>query len=123
MIPQVDADGNEIAGVHMPDLSVPLATYTGWNLRVPKIGSPGDRYGTIGATFPFPSTRAEREMFGDPRLSVEERYRDEHDYLARVEAAARQLVGERFVLERDVPKIVEHAKQNWDSRVSVSAKK
>src|SRR4051812_31500197 len=43
LVPQVNSDGNEIGGVHLPEITVPLATYTGWNLRDPSIGGSGQR--------------------------------------------------------------------------------
>ncbi len=123
LVPQVDVDGNETSGVRMPDLSVPLATFTGWNLRTPAIGAPGEVYGTVGATIAFPATRADRQKSGDPRLSIEERYRGEQDYGTRVETAARELVRERLVLERDVPQIVEQARRRWQSLMGASVSK
>jgi len=120
-IPQVDADGNETSGVRLPQVSVPLGTYTAWNLRQPKIGAPDSTLVNIGSLFLFAKTKAEREKNGDPRLSVEERYRGEEDYLAKTEAAARQLVKQRFLLERDVPQIVEHAREQWQSVMNSSA--
>jgi hypothetical protein len=121
LIPQVDADGNEIGGVRLPQVSVPLGTYTAWNLRQPKIGAPDSTLVNIGSVFLFAKTKAEREKNGDPRLSVEERYHGEEDYLAKTEAAARDLVQQRFLLERDVPQIVERAREQWQSMMSASA--
>ena len=113
-LPQTDADGNEIAGIRLPDQKVPLATYTGWNLRDSKIGGENMRLPLIGSLIPFARTKAEREKSGDPRLSIEERYSSEQDYLRRVEAAARALAGERYMLEQDIPLAVEKAKTRWD---------
>ena len=124
LVPQVDADGNEIAGVHLPQLSVPLGTYTGWNLRQPKIGASEATYVNIGSTFPFALTRAERTGSGDPRPSIEERYKGEADFLAKTEAAARELVKQRYIVERDIPHIVDLAKDRWRALTSQeSAKK
>ncbi len=120
-VPQVDADGNETSGVRLPQVSVPLGTYTAWNLRQPKIGAPDSTLTNIGSVFQFAKTKAEREKSGDPRLSIEERYQSEQDYLAKTEAAARELVKQRFLLERDVPQIVEHAREQWQSITSTSA--
>jgi Alpha/beta hydrolase domain len=115
LVPQVDADGNETSGVRLPELRVPLATYTGWNLRDPSIGSPQALYSLIGSMIPFARTRAERDKSGDPRLSIEERYHDQAQYLSAIETAARQLVRERFLLSGDVPMVVAHARQEWQT--------
>jgi len=113
-LPQVDADGNDTAGIRMPATAVPLATYTGWNLRSPGIGAPDELYSMTGSFIPFARTRAEREKTGDPRLSVEERYTSKQAYLDKVEAAAGDLVKERFLLQRDVPLVVARASAEWD---------
>ena len=114
LVPQVDADGNETSGIRLPELRVPLATYMGWNLRSPSIGAPTEQYPLIGSMVAFPRTRAEREKSGDPRLSIEERYKDEQEYLGKIEAAARELAKERFLLEADIPQVVARAKQRWE---------
>src|SRR5262249_44092007 len=73
LVPRTDADGNDIAGIRLPDVAVPLATYTGWNLRaVPEGGDDGCDH--FGMKVEFLPTRAERLAKGDPRLSIEERY-------------------------------------------------
>jgi len=114
LVPQVNADGNETSGVRLPELQFPLATYMGWNLRHPSIGSPTEQYPLIGSMVAFPRTRAEREKSGDPRLSIEERYSSQQEYLGKIEAAARELAKERFLLETDVPQVVARAKQRWE---------
>ena len=113
-LPQVDADGNETAGIRMPATAVPLATYTGWNLRSPEIGAPDELYSMVGSFIPFARTRAERMQTGDPRLSVEERYAGKQAYLDKVRAAAGELVQGRYLLERDVPSVVARASAEWD---------
>jgi hypothetical protein len=114
LVPQVDRDGNETAGIRLPAIQAPLATYTGWNLRDASIGAPDELYSMVGSTIPFARTRAERERRKDPRPSVEERYRDRNEYLRRIEAAARQLSREGFVLEADIPRLVRRAGEQWD---------
>ena len=57
----VDGDGNETAGILPPELLAPLATFTGWNLRHPEQGAPGDLMSMMGSTLPFPTTAAARE--------------------------------------------------------------
>jgi hypothetical protein len=113
-LPQVDADGNETAGIRMPATAVPLATYTGWNLRSAAIGAPDELYSMVGSFIPFARTKAERAAAGDPRLSVEERYASKQSYLDKVQAAARDLVEGRYLLERDVPLVVARASAEWD---------
>ncbi len=109
----VDGDGNEVAGVVMPDVTVPLATHTGFNPRHPEMGAPGQLMEYFGSTIPFAVTVAERVGSGDPRASVEERYTGLDDYLAKVRAAAEAMVPRRHVLADDVELCVELARQRW----------
>jgi hypothetical protein len=111
----VDDDGNERAGVAVPEVTVPLATHTGWNLRHPEAGGAEQMLYFAGATLPFPRTRAERAASGDPRPSIEERYRSREDYLARVREAARALVAERYMLPEDVETSLAFAARMWDA--------
>ena len=113
-VPQVDADGNDIAGIRMPATAVPLATYTGWNLRSPKIGAPDELYSMAGSFIPFARSKAQRLKSGDPRLSVEERYASKQAYLDKVDAAAEQLVQQGFLLQRDVAHVDARASAEWD---------
>jgi hypothetical protein len=115
LIPQVDRDGNETAGIRLPELAVPLATYTGWNLRSENIGAPEAIQSMVGSFIPFPKTKAEREQSGDARLSIEERYSSRAEYLTKIEQAAKPLVVERLLLDRDVEKVKEKAGARWDS--------
>jgi alpha/beta hydrolase family protein len=114
LVAAVDTDGNELAGIRLPDLSVPLATYTGWNLRHPDIGGPGQTLSLLGSTIPFPATSAARQAAGDPRLSIEERYVSKEDYLGRVKQAAEALVQQGYLLAEDLPTITEQASQRYD---------
>jgi len=110
----VDEDGNERAGVRLPEIAVPLAAHTGWNLRHPDIGGAEQLLIFAGATLPFAATRAARAAAGDPRPSIEERYAGRDDYLARVRAAAEALARERYLLEEDVETSVTFAARLWD---------
>jgi hypothetical protein len=108
LVTQVNGDGNEIAGVQLPEIAVPLGTYTGWNLyRAPfPEGELCDRDGTF---IPFAATRAEREAKNDPRPSLAERYGDHPGYVKRLTDAARALVQERLLLQEDAELIVARA--------------
>jgi Alpha/beta hydrolase domain len=114
LVPQVDADGNGLAGIHMPDLTAPLATYTGWNLFNPRSGPPDVISSMQGSYLPLARTAADRKRANDPRPSIEERYRSKDDYLAKVSAAAKRLVDDRLLLADDVAVITQNAARHWD---------
>ncbi|MDA1258544.1 MAG: alpha/beta hydrolase domain-containing protein, partial [Chloroflexi bacterium] len=80
LVSAVDADGNEIAGVTLPEIAVPIAATTGWTLRHPAVGGETQLLVFGGGTIPFAATRAEREISGDPRPSIEERYASKDEY-------------------------------------------
>jgi hypothetical protein len=108
LVPRVDADGNEIAGIRSTTVCAPLGTYTGWNLR--QGGFAEDELCRLQGMFiPFRKTRAERQAAGDPRLSLEERYGDHAGYVAAVRAAARVLVAQGFLLPEDADRLVSEA--------------
>ena len=116
LVPAVDADGNDRAGLRMPEIAVPLATQTGWNPRDPKTGAPDALAGVVGSYFPFARNRAAREASADPRPSIEERYPDRASYLGRIAEAALALQRERLLLAEDVPVVLERAAAHWDWR-------
>jgi hypothetical protein len=97
-VPKADLDGNDIAGIRLPEVAVPVATYTGWALRADGL----DGCDANGQKLDFAKTKAERLAAGDPRPSLEERYADHAAYVQRVSQAAQALEHERFMLEEDV---------------------
>jgi hypothetical protein len=97
-VPKTDADGNDIAGIRMPDVAVPVATYTGWALRADGL----DGCDAAGQKIAFAKTKADRLASGDPRLSLEERYADHAAYVSQVTRAAQELKAQRLMLEEDV---------------------
>jgi hypothetical protein len=99
-VPKTDADGRDVAGLHLPTLEAPAATHTGWNLRKAGFGE-GELCDNYGAMIPFAATREERLKNGDPRLSMAERYPNEGDRAAAIAKAAQQLVNDRLLLEDD----------------------
>jgi hypothetical protein len=122
LVPQVNADGNDVSGVRLPELAVPLGTYTGWNVTVPQLADLRYLSGLVGGFEPFPLTRAQREQSGDARLSVEERYASRSDYLQRVQQAADDLVKRRFMRSEDVPAVMLRAGEIWDAVVNRGAR-
>jgi alpha/beta hydrolase family protein len=116
LVPTTDADGNDIPGIRVPDVSVPIATYTGWNFR--KAGfSQGDTCGSSGSTISFPATVADRIAKKDPRRSLAERYTSKAVYVSTVQAAAQALVDQRLLLSEDVSVFV-----NAAEKVSVASR-
>ena len=105
---------------------MPLSTTTGWNFRSERVGNPGDIYELLGAYIPFARTRAEREATGDPRLSIEERYRTVDDYVQRLRSAAMDLIRGRYMLEEDLDAVLARARSHWNyamrDRVPVAGK-
>jgi len=111
LVPAVDADGNDVAGVRTPMVAAPLATYTGWNLRARGHGE-GAMHEFTGSTILLPESTEHRRATGDPRRSILERYRDEAAYVKAVTDAAHKLVADGLMLEEDVERAAELAR-NW----------
>jgi hypothetical protein len=114
LVPQVDADGNDLGGVRLPQLAVPLAAYTGWNLRDPTTGMASERVSFLGSWFPFPKTKADAEANGDPRVPIAERYQSREDFLKKFSDATNKLADDRFLLKEDVEAIVGRGGEEWD---------
>jgi len=98
----LDDDGNEVAGIRPPEVSVPLATYTGWNVRHPDVGAPGELISMTGATIPFAPERSAA------------RYKNKNDYLQQGRAGAEALVKEGYSLEEDVERILGRMERLWE---------
>lgn len=111
LVPKVDRDGNEVAGIRGIGIRVPLATYTGWALRREGYGK-GDLSSLNGMSIPFIKTRKERKESNDPRLSAEERYRTHERYVEAVREAAGELVAEGFLLPEDATAEIEKAEKS-----------
>ncbi len=106
LVPQVDGSGNEIDGLRSPEVAVPLATHTGWLPTNPVSG--------VGLYIPFARDRAEREANDDPRQSIDERYESRAQYLDLVAQAAMDLIDDGYLLDDDLPRILEQAGTRWD---------
>ncbi len=106
VVPKADADGNTVAGIRLPDIAAPTATYTGWNLRR---NPPEEGCDHAGMYLPFAATRAERLARGDPRPSLEERYPDHASYVAAVTRATTALRDQGLLLDEDASRYIEAA--------------
>ena len=114
LVPSVDADGNETGGLMMPEVAVPLATYTGWNLFHAEAGPTDVLSSMQGSYVPFPRTADDRARTGDPRSSIAERYGSRAEYLGRVTEAALALVDDGYLLAEDLAPILAQAARHWD---------
>jgi hypothetical protein len=110
----VDGDGNETSGIKLPEVSVPVAAYAGWNTQPGSDASPRLLAEFVGGSIPFARTRAERESAADPRPSVAERYASREAYLELVRAAAGRLVADRFLLPGDLEGVIGRAISAYD---------
>jgi hypothetical protein len=109
LVPAIDADGNELAGIRLPDIAVPIATYTGWNLRGDSVGAAGALGRWNGSFLQFAPTATQRLGTTDPRMSIAERYSTRDVYIRRIAEVAINLHDEGFLLDEDVVGILKKA--------------
>ena len=106
-VPQVDADGNDLAGVRSVTEQAPLATYTGWNMGAQ--GRFEDGLCSLSGTYvPFAYHKSDRAA-ADPRPSIEERYGTHDGYVNAVKAAAARLVKQGYLLQQDADRLIAQA--------------
>jgi hypothetical protein len=113
LVPRVDADGNEQDGIRLPEITVPLATYTAWNLRDSSIGASDQRVSFEVSFIPFARTAGDRVKTGDPRKSIAERYLDRDDYVGRYTQAVDDLVKQRWILPEDRETLLHRGEEEW----------
>jgi len=118
LVPAVDADGNESAGVRVPEVAAPLATFMGWNLRKDSEVMAG----IVGSTLPFAETEEDRAAEGDPRPSIQARYPSRQSYLNAVRTAAMALMEDRLLLAEDLDRCVAAGGKRWDKRPGAASK-
>ncbi len=114
LVPKSDPDGNDLGGIRMPDVAVPLATATGWVFRPETYGSPEDFYILRGAWLPLAKTKSQRQKNKDPRLSLEERYDSKEDFIGQVTVAVEKLIEQGFLAESDLEPQIKQAGERWD---------
>ncbi|HEV3204446.1 MAG TPA: alpha/beta hydrolase domain-containing protein [Gemmataceae bacterium] len=107
LVPKSGPDGNDLGTLLPPEVAVPLATYTGWNLRRAEAGADGMLYSLSGSYIPFAQTAAQRKATGDPRQSIEERYGSFAEYQKQFIAVCRDLEKMHLLLEEDAQRLVD----------------
>ena len=115
LVSNVDVDGNEVAGIRLPDVTAPIGTHTGWNPRHPDSGGADQIMPMQGFSKFFARTAAEREANGDPRMSIDERYPVKDTYLREVRNQAEILAHERYILPEDIDIILHDSSRRWDA--------
>lgn len=105
LVPRSGPDGNDRGTLLPPEVAVPLATYTGWNLRRREFGAEGMLVNLTGSYIPFARTKAERQKVGDPRLSIEEVYGSFAEYQKRFDAHCEEMVNKRYLLKEDAERL------------------
>jgi hypothetical protein len=105
LVPKSGADGNDLGTLLAPEVAVPLATYTGWNLRRREVGAEGSLANLMGSYIPFARTKAERQKVGDPRASIEERYGTFAEYQKRFASHCEEMVKKRYLLQEDADRL------------------
>ena len=101
----LDEDGNEVAGLRLPDLTKPLGLHTGWNPRHPDTGGEDLTSHFVGLT----------QWFG--REEILSRYGDKASYLGVVRDDADRLAAEGVILAEDVDLVVANCSERWDVAV------
>lgn len=106
LAPRCDRDGNDLGCLQPPEVAVPVATYTGWNLRKADVGAEGQLVSLTGSYIPFPKTRSDRERTGDQRLSVQERYESLDGYVRQFTSACDKLCEGGYLLPEDAERLI-----------------
>ena len=114
LVPGVDGDGNEVGGIRLPEVAVPLGIYAGWNLRRAETGGAQVLSRLTGSSAPLawsPETRASQ----DHRPAVRQRYGSRDDFVNRRFVVAQELVAQRLWLPEELDPARSAAGDAWDS--------
>ena len=121
LVSAVDEDGNELGGIRLPDITQPVATHAGWNIRSPETGSPDQQIPMQGFSRWLPANRDERAATGDPRQSIRERYADRDAYVRAARKDAERLAADGYILPEDVDLVVQNATARYDYALQFGA--
>ena len=122
LVPQADADGNDLGGVQMPEVACSLGTWTGWNLRSASMGATDTLLGNTGSYLPLPRTRDEGKVAGDVRRPLDERFSGAEAYENCVAQAAKRSSDGGLLLRSDIPRLLDAAKRHWEWRMTTGVR-
>ena len=117
LVPRIDGDFNDDAGIRLPDLTVPVGTHAGWNPRAAETGSPGRAAHLVGLSRFFAATEDDREA-DDPRPSIASRYANKTEYLDLVRRDADALARDGYLLTDDVDWVVKNCGERYDAAIA-----
>ena len=117
-VSNVDEDANETGGIRMPDLTVPLGSHFGWNLRHPDTKEPDQQIAMQGISMFFAVTKEDRDKKGDRRLSINERYKTKEEFLNKVKQETGKLLDQNYILAEDVEIVISACEERYDAIVS-----
>jgi len=122
LVPLVDGDGLETAGIRLPDISVPLGTYVGWNPLNATTGAPDRLSRTEGSFTPFPRNEDDKLAFGDSRRALSERYANREAYTQAYAAATLALAEKGLILGSDINPMIQKASELYDRIIARDVK-
>ena len=73
-----------------------------------------------GSYVPLARTAPDRKRVNDPRLSIDERYRDKDQYVGQVTKAGLDLIDQGYLLAEDLAAIVRNAGKHWDYAIAAA---
>ncbi len=114
-VPLPDPDGNDLGGVRLPAVAVPLGSYLGWNLRRAAEGASGRLGRWRGGFLPFAFDMDRPGARDDPRPSIRERYPTRAGFLERTKAAAEDLAARGLLLAEDMTAVLDRAGALYDA--------
>lgn len=115
LVPSPNEDGQDLAGIRLPDLEAPLGTYTGWNPNNAETGAPNRLSRWSGSFIPFARTVTERQARSDPRPAITERYISRDDYVSTFAEATLSLASDELILGFDINPMIERAGMFYDA--------
>ena len=100
LVPQAGADGNDVAGVRMPEVACAIAAWTGWNLRSTTIGASDYLLANTGSWIPLPD-------------AMTKRFRSGRDYGECIERESKALFERRLLMPGDLRAVINAAEMHW----------